>query len=67
MARHRNLSKGDTITTFTFVLFFVLLSLAAMAETVGWKSFALGFCALFSLAGALRFRIQDWVNRHRNL
>lgn len=66
MTKPRPTSTGDAITTFTFLLFGVLLSLASMIEPIAWKAIAIGFCAAFSFAGALRFRLQHWFEIWRS-
>lgn len=58
MARKKPQSMGQAISTFSFILFGLLLALAALAEENGLKSGMLGLCATLSIAGAARFKIQ---------
>jgi hypothetical protein len=61
----RGMTRGEAISTFTFLLFGLLLGLAALAEPAPGKAAVLGLCALTSLAGAARFRIAAWAARRR--
>lgn len=58
-------SIGQAITTFTFILFGVLLGLAALTEPFVPKAVLVGFCSILSFLGALRFQIQQAVRRVR--
>jgi hypothetical protein len=64
MTKHQP-SLGEMISTLTFILFGVLLSLAAMMESETWKSLLLALCAALSWAGAARFKLQAYVDRQR--
>lgn len=65
MARKKPPSVGQAISTFSFVLFGLLLALAALAEESALKSWMLGLCAALSMAGAARFKIQAAVEGFR--
>lgn len=65
MANKNSPSTGQAISTFSFVLFGLLLALAALAEESALKSGMLGLCAALSIAGAARFKIQSAVERFR--
>jgi len=65
MARKKPASMGQAISTFSFVLFGLLLALAALAEDGALKSGMLGLCAVMSFAGAARFKIQSAVDSFR--
>ena len=56
---------GQTISTFTFLLFALLLCLAALGEGPTLKGGVLGLCAVLSAAGAVRFRIAGWIGAGR--
>jgi hypothetical protein len=58
-------SMGQAISTFSFLLFGFLLSLAALAEEDALKSTLIGVCAILSFTGAARFRLQSAINRYR--
>jgi hypothetical protein len=66
MANKSPPSIGQTISTFSFILFGLLLALAALSEETALKSAVIGVCAAYSIAGAERFLIQSAVNRYRN-
>lgn len=66
MANKSPPSMGQTISTFSFILFGLLLALAALSEETALKSATIGFCSALSFAGAARFQIQSAVNRYRN-
>lgn len=61
MTESHSPTTGQMITTFTFILFGLLLGLAAMAEPSSLKSGALGFCSVLSFLGAARYKIQKLV------
>ena len=61
MTDPRTPTTGEMITTFTFLLFGLLLGLAAAAEPMPAKAAAMGACAVLSLLGAGRFKIQRAV------
>lgn len=66
--KKRPTTKGDMISTFTFILFALLLGLASLAEPAAGKSAILGLCALLSLCGAFRFKLQafaEWLHAGR--
>lgn len=65
MARKKPASMGQAISTFSFILFGLLLTLAALAEEGALKSGLLGLCAILSFAGAARFKIQAAVDSYR--
>lgn len=65
MADRDSPTTGQIITTFTFILFGLLLGLAALAEPVPVKSALLGFCAVLSLMGAARYQIQKLAETMR--
>lgn len=66
--RHRP-SMGQAISTFSFLLFALLLGLASLIEGFTLRGILIGLCAFLSLAGAFRFRIQtlvtQWKDRNR--
>lgn len=66
MAHNTPPSMGQTISTFSFILFGMLLALASLAEANALKSAVMGGCAILSLAGAARFKIQTAVQRLRS-
>ncbi|MCU0816282.1 MAG: hypothetical protein MUF74_07380 [Cypionkella sp.] len=61
MADKKPSSIGQAINNFSFLLFGLLLTLAALAEGSTLKGGLLGLCALLSVAGAMRFRIAALV------
>ncbi len=65
MADKSTPSIGQTISTFSFVLFGLLLALAALNEETTLKSALIGVCSALSFAGAGRYRIQSAVDRYR--
>lgn len=66
MANKSPPTMGQAISTFSFILFGLLLALAALSEEAALKSLGIGICSALSFAGAARFRIQSAVNRYRN-
>lgn len=62
MADHEP-TNGQVIVTCTFILFSLLLTLAAMAEPEPLKAAALGLCAALSGLGAARYKIQKFIDR----
>lgn len=65
MARSRRSKMSDTISNFTFVLFGLLLSLAALAEGPTLKGITIGVCAFASIAAIFRYQIQKLVETYR--
>lgn len=65
MKRKAPPTVGQAISTFSFILFGLLLSLAAMAEEDALSSALIGGCAILCIAGAARFKIQSAVDRYR--
>jgi hypothetical protein len=63
MAHNTPPSMGQMISTFSFILFGLLLALASLAEVDPLKSAMMGGCSILSLAGAARFKIQTAIQR----
>lgn len=62
MPRRKSQGIGDAISTFTFLLFALLLAFASLLDT-GLKSFVLGLCSIASLLAAFRFQIARLVQQ----
>ena len=65
MRKSRQPSIGDAISTFSFILFGLLLGIASLETEETLKSGALAICSCLSLTAALRFRIERLVSRLR--